>query len=340
MRWIDFKGVTLDKARCEQIADWAQSSSTFVALRVPVLAAAPGNQSFILPVLFPRATEADFKKPRLQLHGYEPLPVKKDLITPIPLELRPERMTFAENELPSASGEQWVTMGAALTPQTDCPDGLNYTNWSYQITVPTDLVGKGTEIPIYFCQEGQNPPPFAPAAFQAAGQGSKVKKTLAVQAAGITCLGPQNHSLLTSSTIQLDSPAIAWNIQPSKVVNMRNEVLIFGPRPINLRFTINSQLTGVSWALYEGNQTQTAPDTFKPITSPFTINSFLTQFWMVGTIPQGTASGSYNIILTAEKDGDPTITSSLTNIIWVGDWVPPPTALTGNLLFLPLLQKQ
>jgi hypothetical protein len=61
---------------------------------------------------------------------------------------------------------------------------------------------------------------------------------------------------------------------------------------------------------------------------------------MVGTIPQGTASGPYNIILTAEKDGDPTITSSLTNIVWVGAWVPPPTVLTGNALFVPSLQKQ
>ena len=165
IRWIDFNGVTLDTARCNQVTDWLQSKATFVALKVPVSAVAPGNPSFVLPMLFPPLVN----KAQMQLHGYEPLPIKD--FDPIPLELRPERMTFAENELqaPTPVGEQWqwVTMGAIQSPKTVCPDGLNYTNWSYQITVPVDLVGKGTEIPIYFCQEGQDPPPFAPAALQA-----------------------------------------------------------------------------------------------------------------------------------------------------------------------------
>jgi hypothetical protein len=99
---------------------------------------------------------------------------------------------------------------------------LNYTNWSYQISLPADLASKG-EIPLYFCQEGQDPPPFAQAALQTFVQGSKGRKTLAVQTGGITCLGPQKHSLVTTSTagnIQLD-PAIAWNIQPPKEVKIR-----------------------------------------------------------------------------------------------------------------------
>ncbi len=67
-------------------------------------------------------------------------------------------MTFAENELPAFSGEHWVTMGVAQTPKTTCPNGLNYTNWSYQISLPADLASKG-EIPSISARRARTPRP-------------------------------------------------------------------------------------------------------------------------------------------------------------------------------------
>jgi hypothetical protein len=334
-RWIDSNGATMDTTLCQQVTDWLQSKATFVAMRVPVLAVAPDNPSFLLPVLFPADAT---KKPRLQLHGYQPPPVKNDVITPIPMELRPERMTFAENELPALSGEHWVTMGVAQIPKTTCPNGLNYTNWSYQISLPADLASKG-EIPLYFCQEGQDPPPFAQAALQTFVQGTKGRKTLAVQTGGITCLGPQNHSLVTTSTagnIQLD-PAIAWNIQPPKEVRIRIGMQSNYSVFIGLNFSINSQIGNMTWTLYQG--TYKEPTLSKPISSPYYTKG-PEPIWLVGTVPAGTAPGPYNVTVSAVKADDPAVTGSATNIIWVGDWVPPPTALTGNALFVPSLQKQ
>ena len=335
-RWIDYNTVTLTTARCQQVADWMQSKATFVAMRVPVSAVAPGNPSFVLPVLFP--VDAS-KKPKLQLHGYQPPPAKNDIITPIPMELRPDRMTFAENELPAVSGEQWLAMGAVQTPKAVCPAGLNYTNWSYQISLPADLAGKGAEIPLYFCQEGQNPPPFAQAALQQFSTGwARGLQTFAGSTGGITCVGPQNHSLvpsLTAGSIQLN-PAVAWNIQPPKEVRIRIGMEVNYSVFIDLNFSINSQIGNMTWTLYEGDYT--TPTLTRPIVSPYKTKG-PQSIWLVGTVPAGTASGAYNVILTAVKAGDPAIASSATNIIWVGDWVPPATTPTGKL-FLPLLQKQ
>lgn len=89
--------------------------------------------------------------------------------------------------------------------------------------------------------------------------------------------------------------------------------------------------------IYQGSYTE--PTLSKPILSPYYTKGF-ESIWLVGTVPAGTVSGPYNVTITAAKADDPSVTGSATNIIWVGDWVPPPTALTGNSLFLPLLQKQ
>ena len=106
---------------------------------------------------------------------------------------------------------------------------------------------------------------------------------------------------------------------------------------IGLNFNINSQIGNMTWTLYEGSFTE--PTMSRPLPSTY-ITYGNVSIWLVGTVPAGTASGPYNVTVNAVKADDPTVKGSVTDIVWVGAWVPPPTALTGNLLFLPLLQKQ
>jgi hypothetical protein len=106
---------------------------------------------------------------------------------------------------------------------------------------------------------------------------------------------------------------------------------------IGVNFSINSQIGNMTWTLYQGSYNE--PTLSKPISSPYYTKG-PEPIWLVGTVPAGTAPGPYNVTVSAVKADDPAVTGSATNIIWVGDWVPPPTALTGNFLFLPLLQKQ
>ncbi len=87
-------------------------------------------------------------------------------------------------------------------------------------------------------------------------QGSKGRKTLAVQTGGITCLGPQYHSLITTGAagnIQLD-PAIAWNIQPPKEVRIRIGMQSNYSVFIGVNFSINSQIGNMTWTLYQGSR--------------------------------------------------------------------------------------
>ena len=51
-----------------------------------------------------------------------------------------------------------------------------------------------------------------------------------VQADGITCIGPQPHSLATTFTIKFGNPAIAWGIKPPKEVKIFHELYVNGGR--------------------------------------------------------------------------------------------------------------
>ena len=111
----------------------------------------------------------------------------------------------------------------------------------------------------------------------------------AVQADGITCIGPQPHSLATTFTIKFGNPAIAWGIKPPKEVKVFHELYVNGV-PISLNFSIDSQINGANWKLYQG--TETAPDFNQAIVSPVSFPKGAVNFlWLVGTIPDGTACG-------------------------------------------------
>jgi hypothetical protein len=61
----------------------------------------------------------------------------------------------------------------------------------------------------------------------------------------------------------------------------------------------------------------------------------------VGTVPDGTSAGAYNVVVNAEKVGDPAVKSSVTDLIWVDIWVAPPLPGGMTYNYLPLImQKQ
>ncbi len=324
-RWIDYTGVnTMTTTLCQQITDWLQSKAVFVAMRVPVTPVGGGNNSFPVPILFPNNTYGG----ALGLHGYQPT-FQQNIVGPIPMEMRPERMTYAENKLPSASGEQWVTFGISTEPKASCPASMNYTDWSYQFRLPADLDGKGKEVPIYLCQEGLNPPPFAQSSLSA------LLPFAAAASTGITCLGPQTHSLVVDNqagTIAM-SPGMEWDILPPKEVQIAIHMSTNYASFIGVNFNIHSAIS-MTWSLCQG--TYSAPNKSAPILATYLTKGNET-VWLVGTVPAGTASGAYNVTLTAVKSDDAAVSASATNLLWVGSWVAPPPLYYS--LFLPLIQR-
>lgn len=329
-RWYWMDNVTMNTALCQQVVDWLQSSNTFVALRTPVTFPTGDSNYYKNPALL--VTDS-INQARIELTDK-----MKSVMNPIPLEMRPERLTFAGNRLPAATGERWVTMGVAANPKATCPADLNLTAWEFFLMVPFDLSGNTGEVPIYFCQEGQNPPPTGQTVQKVSGGQPLLGASGAVQADGITCIGPQPHSLATNFTFKFGNPAIAWGIKPPKEVKIFHELYVNGG-PLSLNFIIDSPINGAVWKLFKG--TETAPDFNQQIVSPTTIPFGVNFLWLVGTIPDGTSAGSYNVIVSAEKAGDPTVKTSVTDLLWVDVWVPPP--LPGGLQYLHLpviLQKQ
>jgi hypothetical protein len=327
-RWYWVDNVTMDTVLCQQIVDWLQSSSAFVALRTPVT--------------FPTADPAYYQAPVLLVPGnqarLELTDKTKSVMNPIPLELRPERMTFVQNRLPAGVGERWVTVGVAPSPKAICPADLNLSAWEFFLNLPLDLFGNTGDVPLYFCQEGQNPPPIGQVVQKVWGRKSLAGTGGAVQADGITCIGPQPHSLATTFTIKFGNPAIAWGIKPPKEVKIFHELYVNG-FPLSLNFSIDSQINGANWKLYKGSET--SPDLNQAIISPAIIPGGVNFLWLVGTVPDGTAAGSYNIVVNAEKVGDPAVKSSVTDLIWADIWVAPPLPGGMTYNYLPLiLQKQ
>ena len=120
-RWYWVENVTMDATLCQQIVDWLQTSGAFVAMRTPVT--------------FPTADPAYYQTPVLLVPGnqarLELTDKVKSVMNPIPLELRPERMTFVQNRLPTTVGERWVSVGVAQTPKVFCPADLNLPEWEF-----------------------------------------------------------------------------------------------------------------------------------------------------------------------------------------------------------------
>jgi hypothetical protein len=327
-RWFWADNVTMNTGLCQQMVDWFQSSSAFVALRTPVTFPTADPNYYQDPVLLVPGNQA-----RMELLTKSSPPQK--LLEPMPLELRPERISFAQNRLPAATGERWVTVGVAQSPKAVCPADLNQTAWEFFLNLPLDLFGNTGDVPLYFCHEGQHLLPVG---------GQLVQKIWgrnslgAIQADGITCIGPQTHSLASTFTIKLGNPGIAWGIKTPKEVKLFHE-LYASSYPVTLNFSIDSQITGANWKLYEG--TETAPDLNRPIGGSVIFSNWLNFIWLVGNVPDGTAAGSYNVAISAMKDGEPTVKSSITDLVWVGIWAPPPLPGGISYSYLPLiLQKQ
>jgi hypothetical protein len=121
--------------------------------------------------------------------------------------------------------------------------------WEFHFNLPLDLVGKATELPFYYCYEGNDAPPVGVAAARImAGVTSP-----AAQSGGITCLGPQDQSLDPNPSIQIDNPGVAWNIIPPKQVSFMHELIESSGTATAVNLTVSSTLTDITWKLYKGD---------------------------------------------------------------------------------------
>jgi hypothetical protein len=312
-RWTWVNDVSMTTALCQDIYDWLQSDSTFAAMRMPMTLS---GGDYRIPLMLPADTNADPN----QISNAPKIELNVSGIPDVPLEIRKERSEWMENNLPSQTGEHWVALGVADDPKVTCPSGLNQESWEFYLEFPVDLVGKADTLPLYFCQEGEDPPPIGQTVANLLIHQSDDNSGKTTTGEGITCIGPQDHPLSVTPVIHIGNPAVLWNIIPPKKVQHQH-YLSLSSKPMTLNLSIDSDLASAGWTLYKDSAG--APDLSNPIPSTYIATNTFSFFWLVGNIPSGTPSGSYRVAITAVQDGVPETSTTTSDLIWVGQWVPP-----------------
>jgi hypothetical protein len=330
--WYGVPGKTMDTALCQELFDWLQSDQTFGAVRLPV--SIGSDPSYDLPVLFPASGALGTPKIRLESNGV--------LVagTPIlPLEVRSDRISFMENVLPSVNGEHWVALGVDSTNKVTCPAGLNLLNWEFFVEYPVNPAVPIDTFPLYYCQDGQNPPPIGLTALSLLANQKVDVHAPGIQLEGVTCLGPYAQNINTNPVIYVGHPNTVWNKLPLDEIRLQHYVQVIGLAP-TINFIISSNISGLGWKLYEGDEN--APNLSKEvdITKPYTALPTMMFFWMIGTVPGGTRPGSYTVSLRVENNTKPAEYGASTDLIWVGQWVEPPLPGSNpNFFYLSIIKR-
>jgi hypothetical protein len=313
-------GPTLTTAVCQDAIDLLRAGDAFFALRVPK-PTAPVTASVPLPFvydppLFPSLNLRDFTASQVIFTGT--------------LAYRPERQTFANNSLPSAPNEHWVTMALAADAMA-CPAGLNIPapRWGIALSLALDLSGQpgqcaGCVLPYYLCYAGQDDPLANPALTLVGNlpQGSAVTS---YQGEGITCVGP--------NLLQMSDWDSAWEVNGPPAIYISPTVTttitlpyqisnLLSDSPLQVASLAVTATVDADWQWYAGSWI--GPNPNEPLTFPLTVPEGDTAYvWLVGSLPSGTADGPYTVKVTATAAAAPP-TWAVASQIWVGDWVAPP----------------
>jgi hypothetical protein len=321
-------GVALTEKMCQDWHAYLASPKTFAAVRVP-LPAPVGNPraNYPLPVVY-----GGRYSNTLKLLGYNPFATMMTYT----VEYRPERFDFLGRQLPAKAGEHWIALG--LSPTGGCPPGLPKVagDWELKLDMWLDLDATPRVLPVYLCQEGQDPPPgVSAAAMQAVRLAGATRLSGLVvsseQGEGITCAGPLRYDLGGS----IDAPWLIegpWGVGITRTHSITIEHMVVNRRASDMAVGLaHSSDLGVAWGLFEdeaGNQ---------PLRLPITVASFdYKTFYLIGqAVPTSTAAGQYSLVVTATAGGEDRVTSAL---IWLGEWVAPPGGQVK--VHLPTVMKQ
>jgi len=322
-RWYS-REITVNSQGCQQAVDLLQSDAAFVAIQLPERPHS-ANESTLLPI---------YRSPKLELTDYDgALDVTGEAT------FRTDRFTFAANELPQAAGKIWVTLGVAPTPALTCPAGLATSNWEIYLDLQLDLSYapnncNGCTLDVFLCYEGQELPGSRLAKYVTRQQVNRTLEQLArtngaqagvrnYQDWGITCAGPLPLQLIDDPTWSnwYLAGASAQAITPTLPITLSHILEGSVPNPpqlVDLRFSSDLD-AGWRWS-----------DGTKIITPPISFSSGLLNLYLVGQAPADTPDGLYSTQITATLRNRPSDYRLVTDLIWVGDWVPPPLDMTST----------
>lgn len=287
LKWRVQNGVTIESAltsaACQSLVAGLQSGNTFTVLRLPLADVIADETAYALPVVF-----SGNASPRMLL-------ISGPVFEELPLEVRLDATAWANGNLPSAAGELWAALGVAQ--DADLSDACLFASGTSPITLVTDLqldlssrpaACEGCQVTSYFCYESA-----------AAGPQS-------MDVAGYNCLGPGETTLTPMDDWVFEDYSFAQTRKPGDAAALH--YWVFNDDTAAHTFNISgtsSTLTGAGWSIHPGLAADPwTPDTSQTISGPFNVpagGEF--HLHILGTVPAGTASGSYDYRMTISGSG-------------------------------------
>jgi hypothetical protein len=257
------------------------------------------------------------------------------------VEYRPERFSFAANNLISETGEHWVALG--LSSSDECPAGLvlEPDEWEFEVNVLLgDLGPTAISFPLQFCSQSQNPPPGVTESQMAM---ARVADRLGVQSIGanfyqddgISCMGPVAMDLGNSFTGEWYVFGTAGAaVTRTQIISLEYTLQNDTASSINVNFAFDSDLD-VDWALFDD------PEGTHPIPTAVPVpDSDAKSVFLIGQNPISASqdAGQYIVDITASSGAT---SYDLSSLIWVAEWVAPPTPVPSGdtSVYLPALMK-
>jgi len=330
------EGITVTTATCQQTVDLLQSDAAFIAVQVP------------------EPPHEDYDSALLPIYGDSVLALD-DLDGELDLEaaatFRPEQFTFLANTLPQEEGKIWMALGVQQASALTCPSAAPSGAWEIHTGLTLDLSYvteqcAGCVLDVQLCYEGQELPGNAAQRFvmgrafdSALAQLAEAAPNASVQTYrdwGVTCAGPLPLQLVDNvqSNQWVMEGDSAQAITPTWTITLPHTLMggdFSPPALIDLEFAAP---IGANWHWSNGVTTIAPPVSFAggwPATN----------IYLVGTIPAGTAAGLYTINITATQQTTPTDFRIGSDIIWVGEWSPPPEGgdAPQYAIYLPLIVR-
>jgi len=330
------EGITVTTATCQQTVDLLQSDAAFVAVQVP------------------EPPHEDYDSALLPIYGDSVLALD-DLDGGLDLEaaatFRPEQFTFLANTLPQEERKIWIALGVQQASALTCPTAAPSGAWEIHTGLTLDLSYAteqcaGCVLDVQVCYEGQELPGNAAQRFvmgqafdSALEQLAETAPNASVQTYrdwGVTCAGPlplQLVDTVTSNQWVLEGDS-AQAITPTWTITLPHRLMggDFSP-PVLIDLDFAAPI-GANWHWSNGAATITPPVSYAGGWPP-------TNIYLVGTIPAGTPAGLYTVNITATQQTTPTDFRIGSDIIWVGEWSPPPEGgePPQYAMYLPLIVR-
>lgn len=334
-RWMTREGITVTTESCQQAVDLLQSDAAFLAVQVPEPPHASG-ESALLPIYSDPVIALDDLNGTLDLTGQA--------------TFRPERAAFVANAFPQEAGQIWVPLGVRQTPTLTCPTAAPSGQWEIYTELTLDLsyaanLCEGCLLDVQLCYEGQELPGNAAQRFvmerafdSALEQLAEAAPDASVQTYqnwGVTCAGPLPLQLINDpewNNWMLMGASAQW-ITPTWTITLPHALeggAFTPPALIDLDYDAPFD---ADWHWSDGTATITPPVSFAGGWPP-------TNVYLVGTVPAGTPTGLYTVVVTATRQTAPTDFRVSSDMVWVGEWSPPSEGgAPTHLLYLPLVLR-